>query len=124
MKDTSIGSVSAKKTSAAAWASSSTTTTRFPRTYASASLSRPRQAVAVLREDSPGDARIVGYVVGSSAGVLDALRATLPAWMIPSGLVELDSIPLTPNGKVDRAALSRQALGAGAAGPADRRGDS
>jgi amino acid adenylation domain-containing protein len=57
-------------------------------------------AVAVLRED-----RLVGYVVGDTAGLRDTLAATLPEYMVPSAFVRLAELPLTPNGKLDRKAL-------------------
>jgi amino acid adenylation domain-containing protein/non-ribosomal peptide synthase protein (TIGR01720 family) len=67
-----------------------------------------REAIAVVREDTPGDKRLVAYVVAPGAGsasLKEGLRRTLPAYMVPSALVLLDSLPLTPNGKVDRRAL-------------------
>ncbi|MEZ3179521.1 amino acid adenylation domain-containing protein [Streptomyces pimonensis] len=69
-------------------------------------------AVAVVREDRPGERRLAGYLVGP-AGPLDtaALRAALgerlPAYMVPSALAVLPRLPLTPNGKVDRKALPK-----------------
>ncbi|KPC80753.1 amino acid adenylation domain-containing protein [Streptomyces sp. NRRL S-4] len=69
-------------------------------------------AVAVVREDRPGERRLAGYLVGP-AGTPDtaALRSTLgerlPAYMVPSALVVLPRLPLTPNGKVDRKALPK-----------------
>jgi acyl-coenzyme A synthetase/AMP-(fatty) acid ligase/acyl carrier protein len=70
-----------------------------------------REAVAVAREDSPGDQRLVAYVVpGMAAGVSaeelrDFLRGKLPEQAVPSAFVVLQSLPLSPNGKVDRKAL-------------------
>jgi len=70
-------------------------------------------AVAIAREDAPGDVRLVAYVAPTKPGVVDAgvlreqLAATLPAYMVPSVVCELPSLPLTPNGKVDRNALPR-----------------
>jgi amino acid adenylation domain-containing protein len=69
------------------------------------------QAVAMVREDHPGDRRLVAYAVGKGAAALDRtelrrfLRSKLPVYMMPSALVVLDALPLTSNGKLDRAAL-------------------
>ncbi|WP_079140658.1 non-ribosomal peptide synthetase [Streptomyces sp. LUP47B] len=67
------------------------------------------QAAVVVREDTPGVRRLVGYVAGAAAGDLDAVRAhaarNLPAHMVPEALVALDALPMTSNGKLDRAAL-------------------
>lgn len=74
-------------------------------------------SVAVAREDSPGDARLVAYVVldgDSREAAPNALRRSLgdvlPAYMIPSAIVVLDELPLTPNGKIDRKALPAPTL--------------
>ncbi|WP_432071309.1 amino acid adenylation domain-containing protein, partial [Streptomyces sp. AA1529] len=71
-----------------------------------------RRAVVVAREDGPGGARLVGYVVperGTAEPDVRALRAhvaeRLPEYMVPAAVVAVEDIPLTPNGKLDRAAL-------------------
>jgi natural product biosynthesis luciferase-like monooxygenase protein len=66
-----------------------------------------RQAVVMAREDTPGDLRLVAYIVGAATEV--ALRAELagllPEHMMPAHFVSLNAFPLTPNRKVDRKAL-------------------
>ncbi|MBK7661302.1 MAG: hypothetical protein IPJ28_20285 [Betaproteobacteria bacterium] len=68
-----------------------------------------RQSVVVVREDTPGDRRLVAYLVAAGKTDLPAIRArlaeALPAYMVPSAFVPLDALPLTANGKVDGAAL-------------------
>ncbi|MDQ2093164.1 MupA/Atu3671 family FMN-dependent luciferase-like monooxygenase [Rhodalgimonas zhirmunskyi] len=67
-----------------------------------------RQAVVIAREDTPGDLRLVGYVVGDAPVeevLKDALGRDLPAFMVPQAIVRLEALPLTPNKKVDRKAL-------------------
>ena len=69
-----------------------------------------REAVVVVREDTPGDARIVAYFVAEGdppapETLRAALAARLPEWMLPSAWVPLDALPLTPSGKTDRRAL-------------------
>ncbi|MEO8152051.1 MAG: amino acid adenylation domain-containing protein [Rhizobacter sp.] len=70
-----------------------------------------KQAVVMAREAGAGDLRLVAYVVfkpGEDLTVSDVrrhLRRELPDYMIPSVVAAVDAIPLTPNGKVDRAAL-------------------
>ena len=66
---------------------------------------------ATVREDDLGDNRLVAYVVPQRAGtvvgsdVRARLHESLPAYMVPSLVVELGALPLTPNGKIDRAKL-------------------
>jgi len=70
-----------------------------------------KEAAVVAREAGPGDTRLVAYVVyqpGEDLTVSDVrrhLRQGLPDYMIPSVVVALDAMPLTPNRKVDRNAL-------------------
>ncbi|MFE5560598.1 amino acid adenylation domain-containing protein [Streptomyces sp. NPDC056544] len=77
------------------------------------------QAAAVVREDRPGDRRLVGYVVPSADGEPDAgdlrafARTVLPDYMVPAAVVVLDALPLSPNGKIDRAKLPAPGFGAG-----------
>ncbi len=69
------------------------------------------EAVVVLREDRPNEKRLVAYVVPVGSNLTPdtlrtALRGTLPDYMVPSVFVVVDALPLSPNGKVDRQALS------------------
>src|SRR5207237_4199783 len=69
-------------------------------------------ASLVVREDHPGDARLVGYYVPEHeqwdriTDVRKFLKHRLPAYMVPA-LVEIHDLPLSPNGKLDRRALPR-----------------
>ncbi len=79
-------------------------------------LSRHEQigeAVVLAREDGAGDRTLAAYLtvragsaVPAIASLREHLRAHLPEYMIPAAYVLLESIPLTPNGKVDRTALA------------------
>ncbi|WP_261771529.1 condensation domain-containing protein, partial [Myxococcus virescens] len=65
-------------------------------------------AIAVVREDIPGDRRLVAYVTPENvdtASVREHLRQRLPEYMVPNAVVALGTLPLSPNGKVDRKAL-------------------
>jgi amino acid adenylation domain-containing protein len=71
-----------------------------------------REAVATAREDTPGDKRLIAYIVAgtqepapSPHDLREYLKEKLPEYMMPSSFVLLDVLPLTPNGKVDRRAL-------------------
>ncbi len=67
------------------------------------------EAVVLAREDTPGDRRLVAYIVTPSAVPVAELWAwlkeRLPEYMVPGSFVTLDALPLTPSGKVDRQAL-------------------
>ncbi len=90
------------------------------------------QAAVILREDTPGDRRLTGYVTPATAGISGAARAALaglarehaaavlPDYMVPAAIVVLDTLPLTASGKLDRAALpapSQPALAGDSRGP-------
>jgi natural product biosynthesis luciferase-like monooxygenase protein/amino acid adenylation domain-containing protein len=72
-------------------------------------------AAVMVREDSPGDRRLVAYVVlvrnDQRTQAIDVkqlreyLRGKVPEYMVPDMIVELDEFPLTPNGKLDRKAF-------------------
>jgi amino acid adenylation domain-containing protein len=70
------------------------------------------QATAMIREDLPGDRRLVAYLVSKSSSAPPStselrqfLQQKLPDYFLPSAMVVLPALPLTPNGKIDRQAL-------------------
>ncbi|MFB2896610.1 amino acid adenylation domain-containing protein [Aerosakkonemataceae cyanobacterium BLCC-F50] len=75
-----------------------------------------RENVVVVREDEPGDKRLVAYAVAKGEPSPQAvelrqfLSDRLPTYMIPNAIVLLESLPLTANGKVDRRALPKPDL--------------
>lgn len=75
-----------------------------------------RSACAYVWELSPGDARIVGCVVTENSAepsvvaIRKELRKQLPAYMIPQYILAIDSVPLSPSGKIDRRRLPRPEL--------------
>ena len=68
-----------------------------------------KHAAVIVREDQPGVKQIVAYVVGGTETKMEdlreALKRRLPEYMVPSAFVALESLPLTPHGKLDRKAL-------------------
>ncbi len=77
-----------------------------------------KEAVVIAREDTPGDPRLVGYIVlAAENSQIDlrtqinnwqqALLAVLPEYMVPDDFVLMPSIPITPNGKTDRKSLPK-----------------
>jgi len=69
------------------------------------------QEVVVVREDTPGDKRLVAYIVAVQGqpptikNLRSYLAERLPAYMVPSAFMLLDTLPLTHNSKIDKRAL-------------------
>ncbi|MDH6196197.1 amino acid adenylation domain-containing protein [Mycobacterium frederiksbergense] len=69
------------------------------------------QAAVIVREDRPGDKRLVGYVTENATGAVDSaqvraeLGERLPGYMVPAAVVVVEELPLTVNGKLDKRAL-------------------
>ncbi|RKN60370.1 amino acid adenylation domain-containing protein [Streptomyces klenkii] len=86
------------------------------------------QAAAVVREDRPGDRRLVLYTVPAPGAELrptrlrEELAGTLPEHMVPSAVVVLNALPVTANGKLDRKALPAPEYGTGRIGRKPRPG--
>jgi len=76
-----------------------------------AEISGIKQCVVIVREDTPGDKRIVAYYEIKEGANLTSedmrhqLGLGLPNYMVPQVFVEMDNLPLSPNGKIERKAL-------------------
>ncbi len=72
-----------------------------------------RDNVVIVREDSPGDKRIISYIIRQEEMETDIselrmfLKTKVPEYMVPSSFVFIGQFPLTPNGKIDRKALPK-----------------
>ncbi|MEW9702929.1 amino acid adenylation domain-containing protein [Paenibacillus sp. SI8] len=68
-----------------------------------------QEAIVIAREDASGQNQLCAYFVGSRelavSELRSALSAELPGYMVPSTFMQLEQMPLTPNGKIDRKAL-------------------
>ncbi|HDR6312417.1 TPA: amino acid adenylation domain-containing protein [Bacillus cereus] len=70
-----------------------------------------QQVAVIVREDQPGDKRLVSYIVASNNEMIDTNEmrqyagCSLPDYMVPYAFVVVNELPLTPNGKLDRKAL-------------------
>jgi amino acid adenylation domain-containing protein len=86
----------------------------------SGQLLRLREVSVVVREDQPGDKRLVAFIVPEiietaepkalNVSLRKFLRQVLPEYMVPSEFVVIDALPLSPSGKVDRKALSTRPI--------------
>ncbi|MEM9089166.1 MAG: amino acid adenylation domain-containing protein [Cyanobacteria bacterium P01_F01_bin.53] len=71
------------------------------------------QVVVIDREDTPGDKRLVAYLIADTATDVSPsafrqfLQQSLPEYMVPAAFVSVKALPITPNGKVDRRALPK-----------------
>ena len=71
------------------------------------------QCVVIPREDEPGDKRLVAYVIPADREAPKSnefrafLKQSLPEYMIPAAFMQLESFPLTPNGKINRRVLPK-----------------
>nr|WP_092071365.1 non-ribosomal peptide synthetase [Dendrosporobacter quercicolus]NSL49383.1 amino acid adenylation domain-containing protein [Dendrosporobacter quercicolus DSM 1736]SDM25304.1 nonribosomal peptide synthetase DhbF [Dendrosporobacter quercicolus] len=85
---------------------------------------RVEQVAVTVREDQPGDKRLVAYVTAPGGFDPAELRryaaAFLPEYMLPAAFVEIAALPLTPNGKLDSRALPAPVFGAAARGRGPR----
>ncbi len=72
-----------------------------------AALDGVEHAAVIAREDRPGDKRLVGYITGTADPITarGTLAERLPGYMVPTAVVVLDTLPLTPNNKLDTRAL-------------------
>ncbi|MDT5255347.1 MAG: glycopeptidolipid biosynthesis protein [Mycobacterium sp.] len=76
-----------------------------------AGLAGVDQAVAIARQDRPGDKRLVGYVTESLTGTVDPVGARaelaerLPSYMVPAVVMVVAALPLTVDGELDARAL-------------------
>jgi amino acid adenylation domain-containing protein/non-ribosomal peptide synthase protein (TIGR01720 family) len=76
-----------------------------------ASYPEVQKTVVVVREDEPGNKRLIAYIVPvkestvSTSKLRQFVKQKLPNYMVPSFFVVLDTLPLTPNGKLDRRSL-------------------
>ncbi|MGW9302868.1 amino acid adenylation domain-containing protein [Streptomyces cyaneofuscatus] len=85
-----------------------------------------RAACVLVREDLPGDRTLTAYVVAAPGHTPDPDRLTahlgrhLPAYLVPAAIQPLEALPMTPNGKLDRAALPAPTTSPGTGGRAPR----